>query len=69
MNRLIETFLAEDNTGNQYRIEHYQKLTKHQHLTRRGESTYQWKGNTVTDEGDDLFHIITLDTEVKRIRT
>lgn len=68
MNRLIETFLAEDSIGSQYRIEHYQKITKHKHLIRRGESTYQWRGNTVHYEGDDLFLIVTLDTEVKRIR-
>lgn len=68
MKRLIETFLAEDCVGNHYQIEHYQKITKHKHLTRRGESFYEWKGNTVGDEGEDLFHILTLDVEVKRIR-
>lgn len=68
MNRLIETFLAEDCMGTRYQIEHYQKLTKHKHLIRRGESTYHWRGHEVNEEDDDLFHIVTLDTEVKRIR-
>lgn len=68
MKRLIETFLAEDSVGNRYQIEHYQKLTKQKGLTLHGERTYLWRGNAVSAEGDDLFHIETLDTEVKRIR-
>jgi len=68
MNLLIETFLAEDITGNRYSIERYQVIKKvGTKLTRTDQLLY--RNTPVSLVEDDIYYIESLDTEVKRINS
>lgn len=67
MNRLIETFLAEDITGNRYEIERYHVIKKRQSQTMYGVDFFLHKGTIVSHMGDDIYYIAALDTEVKKL--
>lgn len=67
MKQLLETFIAQDITGNQYRIERYQVIKKAGTKLIRGQPFLLHKGTPVSDMGDDLYYIPALDTEVARI--
>jgi hypothetical protein len=66
MRRLVETFLAEDITGNRYEIERYMALREIGTKLLVDEKL-SYRGNRVSVIEDDLYYIEVLDTEVKKI--
>ena len=67
MTLLLGSFLAEDNTGNRFKITIHQERRKINFKTSLSDPYHLYNGTPVSELGDDLYYLTALDTEVKKI--
>lgn len=72
MKKLIETITCADDRGNRYNIDIYQDIIEANYLSdppeqHLGLKSYSWNSSPVMPTGDHTFHIIKIDTEVRKV--